>query len=260
MRSRLTRLPIECWENSGRLSRAQRINCFSQRPHASQCRFNASCSTEPDSRDAAAGIMHLVVLAGKKTDQQDRVPRQRAQVLPANILTFWPPVPVHDSCRVRLSRPSRRAQVRGRPWSRRRRIGKVRVSSTPAQKLDAATLSPTKSFVLAAVLNLLFFLHFNSPSKVIAIGHPIKLDRGCRVELPRTASPFDIAIERIDQRRRAVKNQIPIPPQLNLAVLPSVKVGDVPGVGYSRAEVHYLRIRVHITPEFVTAIDQRDGR
>src|SRR6266576_6209007 len=70
-RSRLTRLPIKCWGNSGRLSPAQRINCFSQRPHAIQCRFNATCSTDPDSRDSTDGILQLVVLAGKKTDQQD---------------------------------------------------------------------------------------------------------------------------------------------------------------------------------------------
>src|SRR5213592_592581 len=97
-------------------------------------------------------------------------------------------------------------------------------------------------------------------SKVIAVSNPIKVNCRCRVVLPRAAAPFDIAIERIDQRRRAVKNQIPIPPQLNLAVLPSVEIGDVPGVDYSRAEVHYLRIGVHITPEFVTAIDKCDGR
>src|SRR6266516_955052 len=97
-------------------------------------------------------------------------------------------------------------------------------------------------------------------SKLIAVSNPIKVNCRCRVVLPRAAAPFDIAIERIDPRRRAVKNQIAIPPQLNLAVLPSVEIGDVPGVGYSRAEVHYLRIRVHITPEFVTAIDKRDGR
>src|SRR6266516_5120345 len=97
-------------------------------------------------------------------------------------------------------------------------------------------------------------------SKVIAVSNPIKVNCRCRVILPRAAAPFDIAIERIDPRRRAVKNQIAIPPQLNLAVLPSVEIGDVPGVGYSRAEVHYLRIGVHITPEFVTAIDKRDGR
>ena len=66
-------------------------------------------------------------------------------------------------------------------------------------------------------------------SKVIAVSNPIKVNCGCRVVLPRAAAPFDIAIERIDQRRRAVKNQIPIPPQLNLAVRPSVEIGADPG-------------------------------
>src|SRR5213592_3411615 len=96
-------------------------------------------------------------------------------------------------------------------------------------------------------------------SKVIAVSNPIKVNCRCRVVLPRAAAPFDVSIERIDQRRRAVEDQIPIPPQLYLTVLPSVKVGDVPGVRNNRAEVHYLGIGVHITPEFVTAIDKRDG-
>src|SRR5881392_188285 len=93
-------------------------------------------------------------------------------------------------------------------------------------------------------------------SEVITIGHPIKVHCGRRVELPRAASPFDISIERIDQRRRAVKNQIPIPPQLNLPVIPSIEIGGMPSVGYSRAEVHQAGIRVDIIPELVTAIDK----
>src|SRR6266540_2330962 len=96
-------------------------------------------------------------------------------------------------------------------------------------------------------------------SKVIAVSNPIKVHAGGRVVLPRAAAPLDISIERIDQRRRAIEDQIPVPPQLNPTVLPSVEVGDVPGVGYNRAEVHYLGIRVHVTPEFVTAIDKCDG-
>src|SRR5439155_15743714 len=49
MRSRRTHLPIKCWGNSGRLGRARRTNCLSQRPHPGRSRFNASCSTDPDS-------------------------------------------------------------------------------------------------------------------------------------------------------------------------------------------------------------------
>src|SRR5882672_11002718 len=51
-----------------------------------------------------------------------------------------------------------------------------------------------------------------SALKVIPIGDPIKVHCGCGVVLPRAAPPFDICIERIDQRRRTVKKQIAIPP------------------------------------------------
>src|SRR6266480_8164390 len=86
------------------------------------------------------------------------------------------------------------------------------------------------------------------PSEVISIGHPIKVHRGGRVELPRATSPFDVRIEWIDQRRRAVKNQIPIPPQLNFSVTARIEIGGMPGVGYRRAEVHQAGIGVDIIP------------
>lgn len=87
------------------------------------------------------------------------------------------------------------------------------------------------------------------PSKVIPIGDPIKVHGGCGIVLPRTAAPFDVAIVRIDQRRRAIKNQIVIPPLLNAPVIPCLNIGRVPGVCYGRADVHQFRIRVDITPE-----------
>ena len=99
----------------------------------------------------------------------------------------------------------------------------------------------------------------DAPSKVIAVGNPIKIHRSGGVILPGAAAPFDIAIEWIDQRRCAVKDQRPIPPQLNLPVFPSVEIGGVPGIGYRRANVHQGSIRVNIVPKFVTAIDERNS-
>src|SRR5262245_38792502 len=46
-------------------------------------------------------------------------------------------------------------------------------------------------------------------SKVIAVGNPIEVHGGGGIVLPRAAAPFDISMERIHERRRALKCQIP---------------------------------------------------
>jgi hypothetical protein len=49
-------------------------------------------------------------------------------------------------------------------------------------------------------------------SKVIPVGDPVEVHGCYRVILPRAASNFDVTVERVHERRCAIKNQVIIPP------------------------------------------------
>src|SRR5262249_6143010 len=88
---------------------------------------------------------------------------------------------------------------------------------------------------------------------------PVIIYGGGCVILPGAAAPFDISIEWVDERGRAIENQSAVPPQLHSSIVPRVNVSRMPLVWHHCAEVHDFSARTYITPKLVTAVNERDG-